>query len=212
MHDDLSGGSKQRRNPEDLTRLLLRLDPDTTRAGEKYEEIRRRQAKFFECNHCLDSDKLVDEVIDRVAAKLRNEEIRDVLQYCVAVARNVVKEARKKEWRITAIEELPGGDNELRDIRDREREIVDNIDKERRLACLRHCLARLTPDEQELVIEYYSGDGGKQVGWRQELAKKGGLSRVALRTRMTRLRTKLELCVKQCLESFGQRLSPASSK
>jgi hypothetical protein len=95
MRDAASGGRSQSRNPEQLSRLLLRLDPDVAHAWERYADIRNRLAKFFEWNHCLRSEDLADEVLDRVAAKPDSEEIREVEKYSLGVARFVCLEAHK---------------------------------------------------------------------------------------------------------------------
>ena len=128
MHDDASGGSKQGRSPGDLTRLLLRLDPDMTRTGEKYVELRRRMAKFFEWHNCAGAQDLADEVLDRVAAKADSEEIRAVDQYSYGVARFVCLEAHKKMHREIYSEDLPGGENALVDGYDQSGQIVDRLD------------------------------------------------------------------------------------
>ena len=96
MHDVTRPGSYEGANPEGLTRLLLRLDPDVTRAWEKYEDIRRRLVKFFEWNQCTGAEDLADQVLDRVAAKANSEEIQEVANYCFGVARFVCLEAHKK--------------------------------------------------------------------------------------------------------------------
>ena len=193
---------------EDLTRLLLRLDPDTTRAGEKYEAIRCRLAKFFEWNQCTGAEDLADEVLDRVAAKSDSEEIREVDKYCFGVARFVCLETHRKMHREIYSEDLPGGESALPDAHDQSVEIVDRLYQEKRLACLRQCLARLMPGDRELVIQHYSAGEEKQKTFRRKLAKKAGLTPGNLRVRACRLRQQLEECVKRCLESPRQRLSP----
>jgi hypothetical protein len=44
--------------------LMLRLDTDRNRAGDKYEEIRWKLIRFFHWNSCLDAEKLADEAFD----------------------------------------------------------------------------------------------------------------------------------------------------
>jgi DNA-directed RNA polymerase specialized sigma24 family protein len=210
MHDATSDGSDQGRNPEDLTRLLLRLDPDAGRAWEKYEGIRRRLAKFFEWNQCAGPEDLADEVLDRVAAKSDSVDIREVDKYSFGVARFVCLEAHKKMRRETHSEDLPGGENALPDAHDQPAEIVDKLYQESRLLCLRRCLARLMPGDRELVIQYYSAEEEKQKTFRRELAEKAGLRLGTLRVRTNRLREQLEECVKSCLESRRQQLISVS--
>src|SRR5829696_6063126 len=49
--------------------LLSWLDPDPSRAGEKYEAIRRKLITFFTARRCLQAEELADETINRVALK-----------------------------------------------------------------------------------------------------------------------------------------------
>jgi DNA-directed RNA polymerase specialized sigma24 family protein len=185
----------------DLTRLLLRLDPDDMRAWEKYEDIRRRLTKYFEWNQCIGPEDLADEVLDRVAAKSNGEEIREVDKYSFGVARFVCLEAHKKMQRETHSEDLPGGENALPDPHDQSGEMEGRLYQERRLACLRQCLAGLMPGDRDLIIQYYSAEVEKQKTFRRRLAEKAGLQMGTLRVRTNRLREQLERCVKRCLEA-----------
>ena len=209
MRDAASGGRSQSRNPEKLSRLLLRLDPDVAHAWERYADIRRRLVKFFEWNHCMRSEDLADEVLDRVAAKPDSEEIREVEKYSLGVARFVCLEAHKRERREIYSEDLPGGENALPDAHDQSEEILDRLYQARRLACLRHCLASLTPGDVNLVTQYYSAEEEKQKTIRFKLAANAKLTLGTLRVRMNRLRAELEPCVGNCLKS--RRQSPSST-
>lgn len=201
MRDSTSGGSKVVRNPMDLRVFLLRLDPDDIGAWEKYLHIRRRLAKYFEWNICTGPEDLADEVLDRVAAKLNTEEIRDVEKYCFGVARFVCLEAHKKMQRETYSEDLIGGQNALPDGHDQAQEIVGRLYQDRRLACLRRCLAGLLPGDRDLVVQYYNAEEEKAKAVRKKLAESAGLKVGTLRVRTNRLREHLEGCVKRCLES-----------
>jgi RNA polymerase sigma factor (sigma-70 family) len=159
---------------------------------------------FFQSNKCTDLDDLVIEVFYRVAAKLRSEEILDLVPYCVAFAKNIVSEVQKKTWRLSSLDDLPVEGAGLADLHDHEEEIVDKIDRERMIACVRRCIAALRPDEQKLVIEYYDTYKGEQIDWRKKLAKNAGLTMETLRTRMNRLRERIEPLVKQCRKSPRQ--------
>lgn len=201
--DTMTSAGDPGSSPEGLKNLLNRFDQDTTRAWEKYADIRRRLAKFFEWNQCTEAEDLADEVLDRVAAKPDSEEIREVEKYCFGVARFVCLEALKKSRRETHSEDLPGGENSLPDDHDQSAEIVNRLHQERRLACLRRSLARLLPGDRELIVRYYSADEEKQKTVRRELAERAGLKVGNLRVRTNRLRDQLEQWVKRCLESRG---------
>jgi DNA-directed RNA polymerase specialized sigma24 family protein len=210
MPGAMSSEGDRLRNPEDLKRLLSRLDPDSLRAWEKYEELRRRLVKFFAWNRCLDPEDLADEVLDRVAAKPDSEEIREVEKYALGVARFVHLEARRESKRLICSDDLPGGEDAFADGHDPAEEMVDMIFQEIRLDCLRQCLARLMPHDRELVILYYSAEQEKQKIVRRSLAEKSGLTLGALRVRTSRLREQLEQCVLFFLESRRQTSDLAS--
>ena len=188
----------------DLNRLLVRLDSEPANAWEKYRSLHRRLVKFFECNQCSFPEDLADEVLDRVARKPEEEEIREVTEFVIGVARNVRLESFKKGQRESYIEERSGGQESLPDPRDHEREIVAELDQRSRLACLRECLVNLKPGDRELALEYYGAQDEKQKVHRQKLASAIGVTMIALRVRANRLREKLEQCVSNCLE--GRRL------
>jgi len=185
----------------DLNRLLIRLDSDAARAWEKYRSIRSRLVKFFEWNQCRSPEDLADEVLDRVARKPAEEEIRDVSEFVIGVARYLRLEAHKKEQRESHLEDRPGGQDSLADPRDHESELVGMIDQQSNLACLRDCLAGLNSADSRLALDYYSAEEEKQKVHRQKLANAVGITILALRVRANRLREKLERCVSSCIES-----------
>jgi DNA-directed RNA polymerase specialized sigma24 family protein len=185
----------------DLNRLLMRLDSEPAKAWEKYRGLRCRLMKFFEWNQCAFPEELADEVLDRVARKPQEEEIRDVTEFVIGVARNLRLEAYKKSQRETHIEDRPGGQESLADPRDHEQEIVADLDHQNSLACLRECLGNLRSADRTLALDYYSAQDEKQKVHRQKLASAGGITMIALRVRANRLREKLEQCVSTCLES-----------
>ncbi len=185
----------------DLSRLLLRLDSDPATAWEKFRGLRCRLMKFFEWNQCAFPEELADEVLDRVARKPQEEEIRDVTEFVIGVARNVRLEAHKKTLRLSHVEDQAGGAGSLADPRDHEQEMVAELDRQSNLACLRECLGNLRPADRELALDYYSAQEEKQKVHRQKLASAAGITMIALRVRANRVREKLEHCLRNCLES-----------
>jgi len=194
----------------DLNGLLLRLDSEPASAWEKYRNLRYRLVKFFEWNQCPFPEELADEVLDRVARKPPTEEIRDVSEFVIGVARNVRLEAHKKSQRTYHLEDRSGGPESLEDPRDHEQEIVGNLDHQNDLACLRDCLGSLRPEDRSLALDYYSAQEEKQKVHRKKMASAAGITMVTLRVRANRLREKLEKCVGGCLESRRQKPSSSS--
>lgn len=211
MHDATSGRSVEHRNSQDLEKLLLRFDSDLTLAGEKYEATRRRLIKFFEWNHCSRPEDLADIVFDRVEAKLDSQLIREVEKFCFAVARLVRLEAYRNMRHESAIEDLPGGGDALPDFRAESEGIIEKVDQQKRIICLKRCLDRLAIDDRRLIIRYYSVQGkGKTM--RQKLAEGAGFKLSTLRVRISRLRVHLEDCVKRCLADSSFKASEGVRK
>jgi DNA-directed RNA polymerase specialized sigma24 family protein len=173
-----------------LDNLLLHLDQDRERAGEKYETLRLGLVRFFEWRGCAFPEDHADEAIDRVARKIvQGEEIRNIHGYVTAVARFVFMEVvKQREKRETALRQLP---------KDPAREELPAEDA--RLECVRRCLQALAPKSSRLIMGYYQDDGRNKIKLRKRLAQQLGISPHALRMRLQRLRSELEECVVGCL-------------
>jgi len=171
-------------------KLLVCLDPDRERAGEKYETIRLKLIKFFEWRGCSFPEDYTDETINRVARKIdQGEEIRNPNSYFYGVARMVFMESlREQEKERAALEHQP-----LRPA------LEDSGESDRR-RCVRQCMQRMTPESRELLMEYYEGEKGGQIKNRQKLTERLRISPNALRIRACRLRKELEDCISNCLK------------
>jgi DNA-directed RNA polymerase specialized sigma24 family protein len=210
MEEAQADASTQNRKPAGLTRLLARLDPDPTRAWQRYADLHLRLTKYFEWNRCAGSEDLADEVLDRVAAKPETDEIREIANYALGVARFVYLEVRRKGYNLVPSEDLQCGEAGLPDPGSPLDDLDERIDLERRLDCLRQCLARLMPGDRELAVQYYSADEHKQMVLRKKIAQNARLTLGALRVRMNRLRAQLEPCVRRRLASRRQSFNPVS--
>jgi len=179
---------------ESFAALLLFLDADRERAGEKYEELRRTLIRFFEWRGALFPEEHADETFNRVARKLGDGvEIRNMSGYCYEVARLIFLETMK------AI------DSRKESLESTESDLVappnpsgEQIEKELRLSCLEDCLRTLPAESAELILEYYRHEKRGQIERRKALADRFGLRREALANRVQRLRDKLEHCVSIC--------------
>jgi DNA-directed RNA polymerase specialized sigma24 family protein len=190
----------------------MRLDSDKTVASKKYEDIRRTLVKFFDWNRCLRADELADETLNRVAGKLKTEEIQNVNAYALGIARFVLLEDFKKYRREYSVEDISGGLDSIASPEDTEREIVERIDGQIMKVCLHECRAKLGAEDSVFVIAYYSAEDEKQKIHRQRLANTQGMTIGALRTRARRLREKLEQCVIGCLENRRRAYAIAYSR
>ena len=180
--------------PETFARLLLCLDADRERSGEKYEDLRRTLIRFFEWRGAPFPEEHTDEVFNRVARRLgEGVEIKNVGGYCSEVARLVFLETTKvvdsKKESLESLKSEPAAVGMTGEAEE----------KELRLSCLEECLRALPDESAELILEYYRDEGRGQIERRQALAKRLNLRRDALANRAQRLRDKLQYCVSDCL-------------
>jgi DNA-directed RNA polymerase specialized sigma24 family protein len=169
-------------------RLLSSLDPDREHAGERYELVRRKLVKFFECRGSLAPEDDADEAIGRVARRIEEgERVEHLTAYFYGVARMVLLESRRRPERLPLPAEPAAP------------EAATDAAAEARLACLETCLDRLPPDQRELVVGYYQGDSGERIRLRRALAGRCRIPMNALRIRVHRLRQVLEACVLSCV-------------
>jgi len=183
----------------DLTRdgfeaLLTQLDPDRERAGERYEIIRRKLVRLFEWRGCDGAEDLADETLNRVARRLaEGVELQSSTSfgYFYGVAHLVYKEVLRRSSR--EYRALESGEWPQPIYTPEEEEPTD-----RRLECLRCCLAQVTQDQRDLLLRYHQGENN--IRNRKALADELGVPLNALRIRVHRVRRKVEDCVHSCLK------------
>ena len=180
--------------PADFDRLLRWLDPNPDRAGQLYESIRWRLIAILASRGCHIPEELADEVIDRVARRVKDIEatyIGDQTIYFLGVMNNVHHEYLRHpsvpQLAIAAKDEV---------------EV-----KEQTYLCLDRCLEKLSPHAREIIQQYYAADKRAKISLRQRVAAKFGLSRSNLRLRALRIRMKLQTCIEQCLDGAVARPS-----
>jgi DNA-directed RNA polymerase specialized sigma24 family protein len=76
----------------------------------------------------------------------------------------------------------------------------DSDDLEKQYECLERCMLKLTPDNRELVLQYYQDEKRAKIDHRKRLAERLGLAINALRIRAYRARAALQECVYECLQ------------
>jgi len=172
-------------------RLLVALGGDRDSGSEKYLEIRSNLTRFFEWRGCSFPEDHADETFNRLARKIdEGEEILNPAGYAMGVARLLLLEILKSKQREqTALNEI-GTASEA---------YVAADDGEDRLDCLRNCLQGLSPDNRELILQYYQGEKGDKIQNRKKLMENLGIPVNTLRMRALRLRERLQECVEGCL-------------
>jgi DNA-directed RNA polymerase specialized sigma24 family protein len=177
---------------ESFDELLLAMGGGNRESGsEKYLEIRTNLMRFFEWRGCSFPEDHADETINRMARKVGDgEEILNPPAYAMGVARLLLLEiikGRQKEQ--SALTEL-GQAGEA---------YVESDSGEDRLECLRECLQTLSPDNRELILQYYHGEKSEKIENRKKLIDRLKIPVNTLRMRALRLRERLQGCVEQCL-------------
>ena len=171
-----------------LTRLLATLDSDERRAAEAYEQLRRTLQKFFDWRGVPSADECADEVIDRLAHKIDENAVQDVRRYAHGIARLVALERRRGPL-FSTLDDAPALALVVTPARD---------DGDPRQDCFERCLAELPAESRTLLLRYYEGERTAKINNRRQLASLFGLTDNALRSRVQRLRDRLEQCMEAC--------------
>ena len=182
--------------------LLTWLDEGADSGGEKYLEMRRRLAAYFDRRNCLTPDELADETLNRVARRLEEQGcIKDATpaHYCYIVAKFVLLEYFREPERGHAAIDVTSHErrtsyaaSSATDAAPESQQLLDSLER---------CLNELEPQERELILHYYRGEQREKIEHRRELAGRLGLTMNALSIRACRIRNKLEACLKSCFET-----------
>lgn len=172
--------------------LLDRLGPSRERAAEEYEALRAQLIQFFEWKNLPHPDDLADRAIDRVIRRLQDgEAILSINGYVYGVARRLVQEAYRGLKRETDAQEHL--------FREAARTHHERSDEDEARACLEKCLQTVPAQDRQLVLAYYEEVGRTKIDDRKALAASSGLQPGALRTRVHRIRARLEECTRRCM-------------
>jgi len=172
---------------EAFDKLLEWLSPDREKAGRKYEEIRCRLIRLFNCRGCSNPEELADDTINRVIKIIESE----AAEYSCApillffgVAKKVFQEwTRRKRFKR---EDLP---------------IPEPNGHDPELDCLDECMDHLPVRERSVIRRYYEEKGREKIRRRETIAAELGIDVGALRVQACRIRKVLRRCIVNCLET-----------
>ena len=186
-------------NEAAFQRLLAWLDEGTDSEGARYLDIHDRLVHYFSRRNCLAPYDLADETLNRVARRLEERgSIDDVepAHYCYIVAKFVLLESLRQSERQRSVAD------ELRATEPVEPRVDEDPTqrRERTSACLERCLSGRSPSERALILDYYRVESGSASLDRKRLAERLGLTTNSLAIRAWRIRSRLEACVRACLE------------
>ncbi len=175
---------------------LLRLfSENREEAGKLYEAVRRRLVQYFLSKRCDHAEQLADETLNRVASRAEtydpSRNIRPTT-FVFGFASKIYLEYLRRPDRGAVPLELGDVDSTAAP-----NAILDN---EAEFECLDACLQRLSVDDRELVIKYYSREKAERIEMRRQLAEFLGVTQEALHARVFRLRRNLRKCVDDCVK------------
>jgi DNA-directed RNA polymerase specialized sigma24 family protein len=185
--------------PDTFASLLAWLDDGVDSNGERYLDVRRRLASYFDRRNRPAADELADRTLTRVAITLAQDgaiSTRPPARYCFAVAKYVLLEDLRRDRRLVPFDESRA--TETTSVPNYGGVAAEHDVRERRLDCLDHCLQQLKAEQRELIVEYYAESRQMKIQRRRELAVRLGISMNALAIRAWRIREGLMACVTQC--------------
>jgi DNA-directed RNA polymerase specialized sigma24 family protein len=169
-------------------RLLTFLARGQHDMGGAYERTRTRLIEFFVTKGARDAEDLTDLTFERLARKLNDEHlviIEKPLGYVLRFGRFIYLESINTDsYRRRCLQMLLGEPEE------EQPELDDDDDQQ--LAALRCCLADLEPGDRALLVAYYEHGGRDRIQSRSQMCRALGLTPGLLRTRVARLRARLE--------------------
>ncbi|MEW6128787.1 MAG: sigma-70 family RNA polymerase sigma factor [Acidobacteriota bacterium] len=189
-----------------FNKLLLHFDADVHRAAQLYELMRDQLIRFFESRGCKSAPELTDATFNRVMRKIaEGTEIAETAigAYLYSVARNVLKEYwHNAGHQNIELNELPPSLHPAENPNHTEERLERRLERERKLECLESCVQKLSETERKMILSYYQGETGLKIENRKKLAERFNLTLTTLRTRIFRIRERLERCVEDCYEKF----------
>jgi DNA-directed RNA polymerase specialized sigma24 family protein len=179
--------------PKDLTsesfaKLLRTLSSDEAEAAGLYTKLHRSLVRFFQLKGISEPDKAADETLDRVAEKINREEaVEDVIKYTFGVAKFVsLEKLRREQIGLRAVDGFYLKTSSYQKLGDR-----DEFEP------LRACFEKLSKPERDLLVSYFADLSAEELfDNRQKLAETEKVSLNTLRIRVSRIRKRLEDCLK----------------
>jgi DNA-directed RNA polymerase specialized sigma24 family protein len=165
--------------------FLTILDPDPNRAGEKYEQIRKKLVSFFQWKRCGDAEHSADETIDRTIRKLAGSEVHGLVPFIWGIAKRVASEIHRRGHRDLSIDTLPELAQPIMEPEEKERQYA------KRSACLHRCAKLLSEGDARIAVEWYSHVKSEKAEHKRKLAAALGVSVATLRVRAYRTRLRL---------------------
>ena len=183
--------------------LLTLLHHDPVEAAETYRRLQQRLVRYFSLTAASDPQQLTDETIARLARRVAEDasgnEPETVLAEEPQTIGSTLADLAFRTAREVLQEDLNRAQPDDQEVREWFAHTINapDIKRDRRLATLRSCLSRLSPERRQLLESYYGWRSGRKAEHHLQLAQTLGLSTEALRNRVLRSRVQLESCVRR---------------
>lgn len=169
--------------------LLAHLDENRQSAGAKYEVLRQRLIQLLAWRGSWRPEELADETLNRAGRALRNgQAIVSLEAFCAGIARLLaIEDARK-------LREVP-----LEETHAKKLALTPASEEDPRFIAFSDCFSRMPVSSQDLILQYYGGEGGEKIRNREMLSRRLGIPLNTLRLRAYRIREALKCCIEEKL-------------
>lgn len=180
--------------------LFARMGANPLKSGEEYEILRLKLEKYFTRQDRgrwnTDYAALADETLDRVAKRLEKgvEIEKNIHTFAYGIAKFVWLEFIRKNPLPVDFTTVPENSYKTNS--------ADEDAEDARLACLRTCLVETCKDndERKILLDYYRQADNMLKEQRKLIAERLQITTNTLKTRMSRLREKMEKCIINCMK------------
>ena len=179
------GSEKVRRGSGPVLRAILSqsdllqvLDADPSRAENRYADLYHKLVRYFRWNRVSEPEDLAQEAVKRSLARLQQGQkitAENPESYFFGVARNLLREGWNARAEEPWVEEQDPPPPPL----------FRKLIREEQIVFLAECTRDLSSRELEMLMAYMAGEGDS---W----ARKAGMQKSTLRSRIHRLRKRLE--------------------
>lgn len=176
---------------EDFDKLLSWLDEDKETAARKYYSIHRRLVQIFLARKAFPAEELADRVIDVVIKKIDylTEEFKgEPENFFYSVTHNIIREQIRKPVNEELNEKIFQNDSSKDDVEDN------------RLKCIRECVQNLPEKQRILLIKYFKYSKQRKINFHKKMSEELGVDLNHLRTKVYRIKKKVEVCAKNCFQ------------
>jgi DNA-directed RNA polymerase specialized sigma24 family protein len=180
--------------PKDLTsdsfaKLLGALSADVAEAGRLYTKLQASLVNYFELKGLSEPEQAADETIDRIPERINQKTGKEEVRFIAfSVAKFVfLEKIRKEKKRVNAADGFYA-----------KTDAEQSSGEKDEFEPLRECFKSLYEHERDLLLNYFADLPAEELSeHRQKFADREEIDLNAVRNRVSRLRKRLEDCLKE---------------